>query len=181
MERGACRKIDTVIVEISNKPTIDRIDSLDIRTREIVVRDGTGIPPYQYRLDHFPFDDDPVKTDLHFGVRTFYIVDDFGCSSDAFAYFMEAPKLFIPPFFSPNGDGNNDTWEIENLKTVYPDAVVTIYDRHGKQLVQYKGSADQGWDGRYLGREMPTTDYWYVIDVNEINKQYVGHFTLLRR
>jgi len=28
---------------------------------------------------------------------------------------------------------------------------------------------------------MPATDYWYEINIKEINKQYVGHFTLLRR
>ncbi|MDR1729771.1 MAG: hypothetical protein LBR52_03820 [Prevotellaceae bacterium] len=32
-----------------------------------------------------------------------------------------------------------------------------------------------------MGKDMPTTDYWYVIDIEEIDKQYVGHFTLLRK
>jgi len=32
-----------------------------------------------------------------------------------------------------------------------------------------------------IGKDMPATDYWYEINIKEINKQYVGHFTLLRR
>jgi gliding motility-associated-like protein len=181
MERGACNKLDSILVKVSRKPVIDRIDSLDTRTREIVLKDGVGTSPFAYKVDHFPYDENPVKTGLFFGNRTFYVVDDFGCSSDPFIYLVEAPKLFIPPYFTPNGDGTNDTWEVENLKDVYPDAVVTIYDRFGKKLIEYKGSAEQGWDGTYLGREMPTTDYWYEINIKEINVQYVGHFTLLRR
>jgi len=180
MERGVCRYRDSILIEVSNKPVIDRLDSLDARTREIVLKDGFGVPPFEYKVDHLPANDNPVKSGLLFGKRTFYVVDYFGCSSEPFTYLMEAPNLLIPPYFTPNGDGTNDTWEIENLKDFYPDAIVKIYDRHGKLLVQYKGS-EIGWDGRYLGRDMPTTDYWYVIDATEINKQYVGHFTLLRR
>jgi gliding motility-associated-like protein len=180
MERGVCRKSDTIVVEVSNIPAIDRIDLLEARTVEIILEDDRGISPIKYKVDYSSFDDDPVKYGLLFGKRTFHVIDDFGCISEPVTYIVETPGLIIPPYFSPNGDGINDTWEVENLKEFYPNAIVTIYDRHGKQLVQYKGS-NTGWDGKYLGRDMPTTDYWYVIDLYEINKQYKGHFTLLRK
>ena len=110
----------------------------------------------------------------------FYVKDVNGCETSAFEYVMPAPKIFIPSYFTPNGDYIHDTWEVGNLREVYPNAIVTIYDRFGKQLVQYRGDSE-GWDGKYLGKDMPTTDYWYVIDIEEIDKQYVGHFTLLRQ
>ena len=180
VQRGACEKRDSILVEVNTRPEIDWIDSLDVRVREIVLKNGLGTPPFQYGVDHFLLDDSPVKSGLLFGIHEFHVVDHLGCVSDAFGYLMEAPKIFPPVYFTPNGDGVNDTWEVGNLELVYPDAVVEIYDRYGKQLVQYKGSAP-GWDGTYLGRDMPATDYWYVIDINEIGQQYVGHFTLLRR
>ena len=38
-----------------------------------------------------------------------------------------------------------------------------------------------GWDGKYEGSEVPTGDYWYVVNANDKSKQrYVGHFTLYR-
>ena len=37
-----------------------------------------------------------------------------------------------------------------------------------------------GWDGTYNGRPLPSTDYWYVINVPEIRQQFTGHFTLIR-
>ena len=93
---------------------------------------------------------------------------------------VKAPKLFLPPSFSPNGDGIMDRWDIPGMNEIFPNAVITIYDRFGKQLARYSG-ADPGWDGACLGREMPTTGYWYIFDIEEINKQYVGYFTLLRK
>ena len=65
------------------------------------------------------------------------------------------------------------------MADIYPDAVIVIYDRYGKKLVEYKGSSE-GWNGKYQGKDMPSTDYWYEIRIEEIKKQYVGHFTLLR-
>jgi gliding motility-associated-like protein len=148
------------------------------------VRDGTGTPPFLYSVDSEKpgsFDSNPVKKDLSFGWHSFYVIDIFGCRSKAKDHEMLPPPIFIPEYFSPgNGDNINDTWLVGNLKEVYPDALVTIYDRFGKQLIQYKGDSD-GWDGKYLGKDMPTTDYWYVIEIKEIGKQYVGHFTLMRR
>ena len=37
------------------------------------------------------------------------------------------------------------------------------------------------WDGKYNGTELPTGDYWYVVNANDKERQqYVGHFTLYR-
>ncbi|MEE3485830.1 MAG: T9SS type B sorting domain-containing protein, partial [Bacteroidales bacterium] len=84
-------------------------------------------------------------------------------------------------YFSPNGDGINDHWIIGKLAEVYPGAVVNIYDRYGKLIVQYLGDNSEGWDGTYEGQPLPSTDYWYMVDIEEIEKQYSGHFTLMRR
>ena len=54
-----------------------------------------------------------------------------------------------------------------------------IFDRFGKLLFEMKVS-DGAWDGTYKGKNMPATDYWYEINIEEIDKIYVGHFTLLR-
>ena len=77
--------------------------------------------------------------------------------------------------------GDSDIENVQNIITAvaeaYPDAVVTIYDRFGKKLIEIKGN--ESWDGMYLGRKMPSTDYWYEIWIDEIRKKYVGHFTLI--
>ena len=90
---------------------------------------------------------------------------------------MKEP-IVIPSFFTPDGDGRNDTWEIGNLSK-YPDAVVRIYDRFHKKLVEYNGTA-AGWDGNYNGHPCVSTDYWYYIHIPELGKPVTGHFTLFR-
>ncbi len=82
-------------------------------------------------------------------------------------------------YFSPNGDGINDLWLIENIE-LYPDAIVQIFDRYNKLLFSVKSSDFTGWDGNYNGHQMPMTDYWYVILIGNEDKKLSGHFTLKR-
>ena len=113
---------------------------------------------------------------MKYGSHTAYIVDEYGCKSD-FLFTTEAPDLDFPIVVTPNGDGENDGFISEVVAEAYPDAVVTIFDRFGKKLTEIKGS--ESWDGTYLGKKMPSTDYWYEIWIDEIRKKYVGHFTLI--
>jgi gliding motility-associated-like protein len=158
-----------------------RIDSIGPRDRNIIAEPGAGTYPLLFGVDNEEPTQESLKKGLLFRAHTFYIIDALGCHSETQSYYLEAPKLFPPSYFSPNGDGFCDTWEVPGMRDIYPDAIVSIYDRFGRKLIEYKGAAEFGWDGKYLGREMPTTDYWYEINIKEINKQYVGHFTLLRR
>ena len=87
----------------------------------------------------------------------------------------------IPSEILIRGGGQDNRWHVENIE-LYPRAVVTIFDRFGKKLFEHNDYNDEtGWDGTYNGHDMPSTDYWYMIDVHEIDRTYVGHFTLLRR
>ncbi|HOI27993.1 MAG TPA: T9SS type B sorting domain-containing protein, partial [Paludibacteraceae bacterium] len=96
--------------------------------------------------------------------------------------FPESVAILPSTHVSPNGDGYKDVWIIENIEK-YPNSVVTIFDRNGKQLMEYKNYKNSnGWDGTDgHGNALPSTDYWYTINIPETDKVYVGHFTLLRR
>ena len=86
----------------------------------------------------------------------------------------------IPSEILVRGGGQDNRWHVENIE-LYPQAVVSIYDRWGKKIFENNNYSDAtGWDGTYNGYTMPSTDYWYMIDVHEIDRVYVGHFTLIR-
>lgn len=86
-----------------------------------------------------------------------------------------------PRFFTPNGDGENDFWNISFMDDIDSAAEIYIFDRHGKLLKQLSPRGD-GWDGNYLGSPMPSTDYWFMIKYkeNDTPKVFKGHFSLIR-
>ena len=86
----------------------------------------------------------------------------------------------IPKFFTPNDDGNFDTWHIVGIETL-PGTTISVFDRYGKLIIQLNANTP-GWNGYYNGNKMPASDYWYVADVKRggISFQVKGHFTLRR-
>ena len=110
-------------------------------------------------------------------VGKFYDVevsDSLGCSS---SYLFQVP--FVEPEFPIYFYQGDENWQVKNIEN-YPNSTLYIYDRFGKLLFKEKGNTD-GWSGEYNGRRLPSTDYWYILDIPEIDKQYEGHFTLMRR
>ncbi|NER12035.1 T9SS type B sorting domain-containing protein [Leptobacterium flavescens] len=87
-----------------------------------------------------------------------------------------AGTISIPPFFTPNGDGHNDVWEVDQSQI--PFSHIYIYDRYGKMLKQLT-ETDKSWDGLYNGRQMPSSDYWFAIHLKD-NNIMKGHFSLIR-
>lgn len=92
---------------------------------------------------------------------------------------MDYVDIEIPRFFTPNGDGENDTWSPRNIQQ-YPNILTQIYDRYGRLLKELTNR--DTWDGTYNGKALPTGDYWYIITLGEENDQreFKGHFTLFR-
>lgn len=89
--------------------------------------------------------------------------------------------LIIPTAITPNGDGSNDTWQIDNL-WVIENVKVDIYDRWGRRVFHSNGySADQYWDGTdERGKELPMDSYYYVIEVGTGEKPKMGTVTIIR-
>ncbi len=116
-----------------------------------------------------------LETDTY----TITVTDENGCSvsDDIFIEFID---IEIPNFFTPDGDGINDTWAPRNMEP-YENIFIKIYDRYGRTLYVFEGNQDD-WDGRYQLKSLPTGDYWYIIKLNGIEDQreFIGNFTLYR-
>jgi len=84
----------------------------------------------------------------------------------------------IPNAFSPNRDGINETWDIENLNILYPNCKVWIYNRWG-QLVYKSVGYNKPWDGKNKGYNVPIDTYHYIIEI-EGEKPIMGQITLLK-
>ncbi|MDY8138299.1 T9SS type B sorting domain-containing protein [Aquimarina sp. 2201CG5-10] len=82
----------------------------------------------------------------------------------------------IPLYFTPNGDGFHDQWLID--PTLISFNYIHIFDRYGKLLKQLTPN-NNSWDGNYNGKQMPASEYWYLINYLDNNVER-GHFSLIR-
>ena len=80
----------------------------------------------------------------------------------------------IPTAFTPNGDGENDTWIIDDLSE---DATVRIYDRHGTTIFSSDVGYTRPWDGTSRGSSLPAGSYLYAIQDGP--NTYKGAVTIL--
>lgn len=88
----------------------------------------------------------------------------------------------IPTMITPNGDGKNDLFVIENLHALYPEAEVTIVNRWGNPVYESTGY-EEPWDGTYMneGNELPMGAYFYRIVLNDSdNKEITGPISIIR-
>ena len=94
---------------------------------------------------------------------------------------INAVLINYPKFFTPNGDGYNEFWNIPHLALTNPNAPIFIYDRYGKLLKQISPSS-QGWNGIFNGQSLPSDDYWFTVDYDEkgTSKVFKSHFSLKR-
>ncbi len=113
------------------------------------------------------------------GIHIITITDGKGCWSEV----VEVLVIDYPHFFTPNGDGVNDTWQIIGIEGI-PISIIYIFDRYGKLLSQLDPDGP-GWDGTYNGHMMPASDYWFTINYVEggnppTEKEFKAHFSLKR-
>ena len=70
--------------------------------------------------------------------------------------------LNIMNVLTPNGDGKNDIWKVENID-MYPNNTVKVFDRSGKLVFEMKGY-DNSWGGTFRGSVLPEGSYYFIID-----------------
>jgi gliding motility-associated-like protein len=136
---------------------------------------------YLYQLNSGPLQESSVFTHVPPGVYSFTVYDANGCA-DPITKVDVVRIIGYPKFFTPNGDGNNDTWNIADLRNVgQSQAPIRIFDRYGKLLKQISAGGE-GWDGTYNGQPLPSTDYWFVVQYEENGQQleFKAHFALKR-
>jgi len=147
-----------------------------------VINDGFGL--YHYSLDDGPIlDNGGIFTDVSLGSHIIYVWDvrDINGYSCGVQSIDKVEIIDYPHYFTPNGDGIHDTWNVSGLQLQDATTRIYIFDRHGKLLKQIS-PAGLGWDGNFNGHLLPSTDYWFTIEYLEqgVPKQFRAHFSLKR-
>ncbi len=103
-----------------------------------------------------------------------------GCASSDQVTVTVRPAIRIPNAFTPNGDGRDDTWQIEFIEQ-YPDNTVTVFNRWGNKIFSAEnyGRANE-WRGDINGQPAPLGTYYYVVVTKgPLGKSYAGSITIL--
>ena len=102
------------------------------------------------------------------------ITNDAGCLDTLSTEILVIADVIVPNVFTPNGDGKNDLFVIQNLEA-FENATLRIYTRWGR-LVYESENYINNWDGA----EATDGTYFYVLDVPLLEKKYEGTVTILR-
>ncbi|MDT0675751.1 T9SS type B sorting domain-containing protein [Autumnicola musiva] len=134
---------------------------------------------YEYRMDNGSWQSGAVFKNVQPGSHVVYAREINGCGIKASESF---DLVGYKRFFTPNGDGYNDTWGLIFADEMEVRALY-IFDRYGKLLKQISPYGP-GWDGTLNGTNAPARDYWfkleYLDETTGIFREFSGHFSLVR-
>lgn len=135
---------------------------------------NTNVEDYRFSLDGVNFQTSNIFTDVPAGQGTVTVKERHDCGTVTGNFIV----FVVPGFFTPNNDNVNDLFTIQGM-TLYPKVKVSIFDRYGKLLIQLTRSRPY-WDGTFENRNLPASDYWYVIKLDDSLPEIKGHFSLIR-
>jgi len=113
------------------------------------------------------------------------VVNNNGCTDTTYReVIIDGLYLFyIPNSFTPNGDRLNDYFRPQGDGVDWSKYHFMIFDRWGEKLFE-TDDVEQGWDGTYKGKLVPTGIYVWKITAKElyrdVNTEHSGHVNLLR-
>ena len=190
---SGCSTSQDIEVIASSIATITNIDTdTSIQNGTLTIDFQGYSDEYEYNIDFQDFEDTNIvfisgnegevltyQTTIENpmgGYQTIRIRDKHGCG----IAIEQVCVLGFPRFFTPNGDAINDRWQVFGGEECFDNAVVRIFDRYGKLLKQFT-SDDEGWNGTYNGKQVPSSDYWFTVKFADANLgEFKGHFSLKR-
>ncbi|MEO1258363.1 MAG: gliding motility-associated C-terminal domain-containing protein [Bacteroidota bacterium] len=122
-----------------------------------------------------------------------YLPDTDFCGLDSFEYVLCNPNgcdtatvlveilcfqsdtIIIYNGFSPNDDGINETFTIENIEK-FPDSDLSIYNRWGNLVFNTVGYQND-WGGLYEGRPLPDGTYFYYLNLDG-RREFKGYLQI---
>ena len=146
--------------------------------------DGFGAGTYLWTPDTFLSDNtlpDPYVSPLETTTYTLTVTDINGCTmSDTVVVNVLIDYNFVVSnIMTPNGDGKNDTWYIDNID-FYSECEVSIFNRYGFLLYNQTGYGND-WNAEYNNTALPDGTYYYVITCPGSQDIFKGGITILRQ
>ena len=122
---------------------------------------ATGSKTILYSIDGITWQLSNIFHNLQAGIITFYVKFQ---DEDCFGEPKQGLILNVKNAFTPNFDGYNDTWIIDDLHVFEGKPVkVQVFDEYGAKVFEQESNTKIEWDGFLKGRKLGTATYWYVL------------------
>jgi gliding motility-associated-like protein len=181
-----CATSQQIVVEEAGHPEADISASRDrISLGDTLQLQASGGTVYRWSSDQSISDTtvaNPIVRPLITTTYTCLVINELGCESTAeFTVTVDRSLDVIPEkAFTPNNDGNNDTWYIEKMD-LYPDCRLTLFNRQGIKIYEEEDYSNlQPWNGTTSGSAVPAGVYFYLIDCGEEAGRQTGSVTIIR-
>jgi gliding motility-associated-like protein len=186
VDNGGCfDESKLVTVSVLKTPVANAGADITIQEGETVKLNGTAagddVTYYWTPADNMdnPLSLTPNVTPTNDITYTLHVQSQYNCGIATDDVFVRVyKKITIPNTFSPNNDGVNDLWNIDQLIT-YPECVLTIFTRDGRQVYRSIGYT-KAWNGNYQEQTLPAGVYYYTIDLKNNTTIRSGWVMMLR-
>ena len=172
-----CFRTRSISVTASDIAKINSVDIIDLTDQNSVTVNASGKGIYEYSLDapFGPFQTSNLFENVAAGIHDLFVIDTNGCGTIS----QTIAVISVPKFFTPNGDGYNDFWNVKGVNNTFNSkSIIYIFDRYGKLLKQILPSS-LGWDGTFNSFPLPADDYWFSVKLED-GREAKGHFSLKR-
>ena len=169
-------------ITVLKLPTVDLGPDQHIRAGGSIRLSGPAGPSFTYQwlggpvssaLNGSSLTVSPTQTTTY----RLTVLTDGACPISDEVVVEVSPGLFVPTAFSPNGDGQNDTWSFVGVEA-FPQCSVRIYNRWGEVIFQ-ASPYTQPWDGSYRGKPVDPGVYPFVIRPAPDQPEQEGTLTVL--
>ncbi|MEP2667354.1 MAG: FG-GAP-like repeat-containing protein, partial [Cyclobacteriaceae bacterium] len=114
---------------------------------------------------------------------SFTICDQLGLCVDVSLQIEVDGEITAYNGISPNGDGQNDYFKIQNIQFLEPVNTVTIYNRWGDKVFEMDNYNSDVQEKRFEGRQndgkaLPSGVYFYKVDFSSGREGLTGYLTL---
>ena len=190
---GACSHTDTIVVVVNPLPVANAGNDTTILIFGTAILGGnisnpTGPPGSTFSwYPNSALNDstlsNPAATPTV--TTTYYVIvtTAAGCTALDSVTVTVIPEIIFPNGISPNGDGQNDWWIIDNI-IFFTNNHVEIYNRWGEMLYSVDGynNTSVKWEGLYNNKPLPVGTYYYIINLNDplYPEVFTGPITILR-
>jgi gliding motility-associated-like protein len=188
-----CTVQDSIKVTVAPLPIVDAGNDVVIGFGDPFTLGGSPTGPINSSyiwtpLTNFYYEADSINENPEIEVNSsevylVYVTDSNGCKNNDTIKVNLVPNIVVPSAFSPNGDGINDSWIIQNLEQ-FDNTSVRVYNRWGSLVYDRDMVGKENWKGNgNNSKSMPVGTYYFIIEYDGFDGQknnITGPITIIR-